>query len=410
MLIVKKIKVYKTVPLVLLGLFIWLSSCKINSLNSSTPESLGLYSDKLKVAENKMQEYVDQGKLAGISTLVIKDGKVVQRSNFGFADIKNQSPIENNTIFRIFSMTKPITAVALMTLYDEGKFTLDDNVSKYIPEFKDTKVYQKKGNTFELVPQDTQMTIRHLLTHTSGLSYGWSKSYVDSLYNANGANAWSGTLGDKVKTLASLPLNFQPGTQYRYGLSIDVAGYLVEVLSQMSLNDYFNTHIFDPLKMDDTGFYVPQEKHERFSDVFHYNNDGKLIGANGYYKKAFKSPVTLFSGGGGLVSTIDDYANFCMMLLNGGELDGVRVLSKKATQMIMSNQFPKNVKYWNGNSYGLGGAIDIESGEYSWSGMASTNFWIDSKNRMIILTYAQLIPSNHAYAYAFKELIYSALK
>ena len=162
---------------------------------------------------NKIDDFI-----YGISTLVMKDGKVVQRSNFGFADIKNQSPIENNTIFRIFSMTKPITAVALMTLYDEGKFTLDDNVSKYIPEFKDTKVYQKKGNTFELVPQDTQMTIRHLLTHTSGLSYGWSKSYVDSLYNANGANAWSGTLGDKVKTLASLPLNFQPGTQYRLSL------------------------------------------------------------------------------------------------------------------------------------------------------------------------------------------------
>jgi len=405
-----RIMIYKRVQLLLFGLSFILTSCSQSLYKNVSPKSVGISTDTFKIAESKMQEYIDSGKLAGISTLVIKEGKVVQRANFGFADINTQSPIDNNTIFRIFSMSKPITAVALMTLYDEGKFTLDDNVSKYIPEFKDTKVYQKNGNSFELVPQDTQMTIRHLLTHTSGLSYGWSKSYVDSLYNAKGANGWKGILGDKVKTLASLPLNFQPGTQYRYGLSIDVAGYLVEVLSGMSLDNYFKTRIFNPLKMDDTGFYVPKEKHDRFSDVFHFNQDGKLTGANAFYKKAFKSPGTLFSGGGGLVSTIDDYARFCLMLLNGGELNGKRVLSEKAVQMIMSNQFPENVKYWNGNSYGLGGAFDIKSGEYSWSGMASTNFWIDSENKMIILAYAQLIPSNHSYAYVFKDLIYSALK
>lgn len=406
----KKMKIYKTVQLVLLGLIITLSSCKLNSFNTSTPESVGLSSDKLKVAESKMQEYIDNGKLAGISTLVMKDGKVVQRANFGFADFETQKPIEDNTIFRIFSMTKPVTAVALMTLYDEGKFKLDDKVSKYIPEFKDTKVSQKNGNSFELVPQDNEMTIRHLLTHTSGFSYGWSKSYIDSLYNVTGVSGWNGILGDKVKTLADLPLNFQPGTKYCYGLSIDVSGYLVEVLSGMPLDEYFKSQIFDPLKMDDTGFFVPKDKLDRFSDVFHYNHDGKLTGANGYYKEAFKSPVTLFSGGGGLVSTISDYARFCMMLLNAGELDGVRVLSEKAAQMIMSNQLPENVKYGDSNTYGLGGAIDTETGEYSWAGMASTNFWIDQKNSMIIITYAQLIPSDHSYAYAFKDIIYRALK
>ena len=403
-------KIYKTVQLVLLGLIVIVTACKQNPSDVATPESVGLSSDTLKIAESKMQEYVDNGKLAGISTLVIKDGKVVQRANFGFADIKTKSPIESNTIFRIFSMTKPITAVALMTLYDEGKFNLDDDISKYIPEFKDTKVYQKNRNSFELVPQDNEMTIRHLLTHTSGLSYGWSKSYVDSLYNVTGANGWNGILGDKVKTLAGLPLNFQPGTQYCYGLSIDVAGYLVEVLSGMSLDDYFKTRIFNPLKMDDTGFYVSKEKLERFSDVYHYNQDGTLAGADGYYKKAFKSPVTMFSGGGGLVSTIDDYKQFCMMLLNGGELDGIRVLSKETAQMIMSNQLPENVKYGESNTYGLGGAVNIETEEYSWAGMASTNFWIDQKNNMIIITCAQLIPSDHSYAYVFKDLVMRALK
>jgi CubicO group peptidase (beta-lactamase class C family) len=403
-------KIYRTVQLVLLGLIITLSSCKDNSNNIASSESVGLSSDTLKVAESRMQAYVDNGKLAGISTLVVKDGKIVQRANFGFADLETQKPIEDNTIFRIFSMTKPVTAVALMTLYDEGKFNLDDNVSKYIPEFKDTKVYQKGGDSFQLVPQENEITIRHLLTHSSGLSYGWSKSYVDSLYWATGANGWDGVLAEKVKTLAGLPLNFQPGTQYCYGLSIDVAGYLVEVLSGMPLDDYFKIRIFNPLKMDDTGFYVPKEKLDRFSDVFHYNKEDKLAGADAYYKKAFKNSVTMFSGGGGLVSTIDDYAHFCMMLLNGGELDGVRVLSKETAQMIMSNQLPENVKYGKSNTYALGGAIDIETREYSWAGMASTNFWIDPSNRMIVITYAQLIPSDHSYAYAFKDLVMRALK
>ena len=406
----KNLKIYKTVQLVFLGLISIVSSCNYSTDKIAAPESVGLSSDTLKVAESKMQEYVDNGKLAGISTLVMKDGKIVQRANFGFADNKTQSPIENNSIFRIFSMTKPVTTVALMTLYDEGRFQLDDKVSKYIPEFKDTKVYQKSGNSFELVPQDDEMTIRHLLTHTSGLSYGWSKSYVDSLYNATGANGWNGTLVNKVKILAGLPLNFQPGSQYSYGLSIDAAGYLVEVLSGMSLDDYFKTRIFNPLKMDDTGFFVPKEKLDRFSDVFHYNKEGKLTGANGFYKEAFKSPVTLFSGGGGLVSTIDDYAHFCMMLLNGGELDRVRILSENATQLIMSNQLPDNVKYGKSNTYGLGGAIDIETGEYSWAGMASTNFWINQENSMVIITYAQLIPGDHSYAYVFKDLVMRALK
>ncbi len=403
-------KIYKTAKFLLPGLIVIVASCGYNSDKIAAPESVGLSSDSLKVAESKMQEYIDNGKLAGISTLVLKDGKIVQRANFGFADIKTLKPIEDNTVFRIFSMTKPVTAVALMILYDEGRFQLDDKVSKYIPEFKDTKVYQKHGDSFQLVPQENEMTIRHLLTHTSGFSYGWSKSYVDSLYWATGANGWEGTLSEKIMILAGLPLNFQPGTQYCYGLSIDVAGYLVEVLSGMPLDEYFKSHIFDPLKMDDTGFFVPKEKLDRFSDVFHYNQDGRLAGADGYYKKAFKSPVTLFSGGGGLVSTISDYARFCMMLLNEGELDGVRVLSEKATQLIMSNQLPDNVKYGKSNTYGLGGAIDIETGEYSWAGMASTNFWINPENSMVIITYAQLIPGDHSYAYIFKDMVCSALK
>ena len=224
-------------------------------------------------------------------------GETVYRRNFGVAGFEEQKPLENDAIFRIFSMTKPITAVALMTLYDDGKFQLDDKVSDYIPEFKNTLVYNPETKTAE--PQKQEMTIRHLLTHTSGIPYGWDQTaYVDSLYRVIGVGAWDGTIGEKVKQLAGVPLKNQPGTKWEYGLSIDVAGYLVEVLSGEPLDKFFKNKIFDPLKMDDTGFYVPEEKHNRFSDVFSVTG-GELQRAQGRMSEAFKSPVTLFSGGGG---------------------------------------------------------------------------------------------------------------
>ena len=397
----------KNTFLILIGLLISLVACSQNISKVASPESVGINSETLKLAESKMQGFIDDGKLAGISTMVIKDGKIIQRANFGFAHIEDQKPIEDNTIYRIYSMTKPITAVALMTLYDEGKFKLDDKVSKYITEFKDTKVYQKDETSFKLVPQKEDVTIRHLLTHTSGISYGWSRSYVDSLYRATGASGWDGVIGDKVKILAGLPLNFQPGTKWQYGLSIDVAGYLVEVLSGTPLDEYLKTKIFDPLNMDDTGFYVPEEKHDRLSDVFRINYSGELKGAQGAFKNAYKSPTTLFSGGGGLVSTMDNYKRFCMMLLNDGELEGKRILSNKAVKLMMTNQLPSEVKHNTG--YGLGGAVNIKTKEYFWSGAASTNFWIDQKNDMIIMTYAQLMPSNQAYAKEFRNLVRRAM-
>ncbi len=392
-----------------LGFLILLVSCNQN-FKIVAPKSVGLASDKLEIAENKMQEYIDDGKLAGISTLVMKNGKIVQRANFGFADIQNQKSIEDNTIFRIFSMTKPVTAVALMTLYDEGKFQLDDKVSKYIPEFKETKVYTAEGDSHTLEDQTEEMSIRHLLTHTSGIPYGWDpNSYVDSLYRVSGASGWDATIGEKVKIIAGLPLKFQPGTKWHYGLSIDVAGYLVEILSGMPLDQYFKSRLFDPLEMEDTGFYVPEEKHHRLSEVYHIDKEGNLKGAEGDFKNAFKKPVTLFSGGGGLVSTMDDYLKFCMMLLNGGELKGVRILEEKTVQMIMADQLPKAAYFREGSGHGLAGAVKLDNGEYSWAGAASTNFWINPQDEMIVITYTQLMPSNYEYAYAFKKLVEEAL-
>ena len=371
-------------------------------------ENSGISSDTLKLASEKLQTYIDNEKLGGISALIYKNGETVYRENFGYLNLEEKVPMDETAIFRIFSMTKPITAVALMTLFDEGKFTLDDKVSKYIPEFEGAMVYNAETKTPE--PQIEELTIRHLLTHTSGIPYGWDqKAYVDSIYRTLGASAWDGTIGEKVKILAKIPLKSQPGTKWEYGLGIDVAGYLVEVLSATPLDVYMKTKIFDPLKMDDTGFYVPEEKHNRLATLCTIKND-TLQEDGGQMKEGFKKPVTLFSGGGGLVSTVDDYLKFCKMLLNGGELDGVRILQEATAQLVMTNQLPAGVVYDENKGYGLAGSVNPETGVYGWAGAASTKFWIDPKNQMITIICTQLMPSDYTYADEFYRFVNRAVK
>ena len=390
---------------VLFGLIFSLMACN-PAQKVVSPESVGLNGDSLKLAETLMQKYVDEGKLAGISTMVIKNGQMVERANFGYADLETKKPVEDNTIFRIFSMTKPVTAVALMMLFEEGKFQLDDKISKFIPEFAGTMVYKSVDKSFTLEKPVNEITVRHLLTHTSGISYGWEpKSYVDSLYRVAKVGGWDATIGEKVKALAGLPLNFQPGTEWKYGLSIDVAGYIVEVLSGMPLDVYMKTKIFDPLKMEDTGFFVPAEKLGRLAQMNRFNKEGVLKSSDG----GFNKPVTLFSGGGGLVSTMNDYARFCRMLLNGGTLDGKKILKPETVKMIITNQMPETAKYKDGYGYGLSGEVNLGTGEYSWSGAASTTFCIDPANDLIIITYTQLMPNNFEYAGKFKKMVKGAL-
>lgn len=392
--------------LYLAGIIIFLAACTSNK--PATENEAGLSSDSLAVATNLMQQYVDSGKLAGISVMVIRNNETALRKNFGYADIQNQKPVEDKTIFRIFSMTKPITAVALMTLYDEGKFKLDDKVADFIPAFAETKVYNAQTKSLE--PQATPMTIRHLLTHTSGLTYGWDqKSYVDSLYRVTGASGWDAPLAEKIKILAGIPLKNQPGTKYEYSVSIDVAGYLIEVISGKPLDVYMKEKVFDPLKMEDTGFFVPEDKHNRFAVLYTLGENGALKGPENPDNDNFKKPVLLFSGGGGLVSTLDDYSHFAQMLLNGGELDGARILKDSTVQLIMTNQMPEGVTFENGNGYGLGGSVNIENGNYGWSGAASTHFVVDKKNNMVIIALTQLMPFNIEYALKFVEKLENAV-
>ena len=376
-------------------------------------------SDTLSLASERMQSYIDQGKLAGIAVRTIKDGFVVQDERFGYSDIENEIPVEENTIYRIFSMSKPVTTVALMTLYDNGLFELDDKVSDYIPEFAETKVYTPGEDGFTLEPQENQMTIRHLLTHTSGLTYGWEAgSYVDSVYNATGVINWDAPLADKVKLLATLPLKYQPGTRWEYGLSIDVAGYLVELLSGTTLDVYLSQEVFGPLGMDDTGFYVPETKHSRLMNLYSRNENGELINLSGTagltdaeadLNDIFKQPAIHFSGGGGLVSTMDDYARFARMLLNGGELEGIRILEENTVDLIMSDQLPEGVAYTEGFGYGLGGQVEIGSGSYSWGGAASTNFVVNPTHNLIVLAFTQMMPSDYSYSIEYFGMVNKAI-
>jgi CubicO group peptidase (beta-lactamase class C family) len=366
----------------------------------------GLSVDSLNMADAKMQAYVDEGKLPCVATLVIRDGKVVHRFTYGMADIEEGRPLTDDAIFRVYSMSKPITAAALMILYDEGKFQLDDPVAMYIPAFENTKVYVDGA----IVDQQEPFTIRHLLTHTAGFTYGWGDSYVDSLYRSLGSvGSWGPkTLSEMVAILAGLPLKYQPGTTYEYSVALDVTGYLVEVLSGMTFDAFLQTRMFDPLGMDDTGFEVPEEESGRLAMIYTPDADSGGLKPVPDMTNEVKQKVTLFSGGGGLVSTLDDYGKFGQMLLNGGELNGVRVLQESTVKLIMSDQMPEAVEYDGG--YGLGGYVNLEDGSYGWSGAASTDFVANPSKDMVILTFTQYVPfMGVPLADEYKKMVWNAV-
>lgn len=401
----KKIKSLQVSLAALLALTLIISFSCNNASNTLT----GLSIDTLNLADAKMQSYVDEGKLSGISVLVLKDGETVHQRTFGLAHLAEERMLEEDAIFRIYSMSKPITAAALMMLYDEGKFQLDDPVAIYIPEFKETKVWVDG----EEVDQQEAFTIRHLLTHTAGFCYGWDVSHVDSLYAlAAPGGLWGlGTLEKAMKVLATIPLKNQPGSKYEYSVSIDVAGYLVEVLSGLPFDEFLQTRIFDPLGMNDTGFDVPEEDFGRLAMIYTNTPQSEELTAVEGLTNGVKEKVTLFSGGGGLVSTIGDYGKFGQMLLNGGELNGTRVLEESTVKLIMSDQMPSTASFEEGMGYGLGGSVNLSTSEYSWGGMASTLFVADPENKMVILAFTQYIPfMGVPYASEFHELVRKALK
>jgi len=418
---------------VVLSLMVLLFSCQPVSgpkravqeagLGTAAPEAVGLSSQRLERINKVFEEYVDEGKAAGFVTMVARRGKVAHFECFGMMDIAANKPMRPDAIFRIYSMSKPITSVAVMMLYEEGHFQLNDPVSKFIPEFKDVKVFVKKTAAgVEVTEPKRQITIRDLLRHTSGLAYGLGKeTVVDELYQEEKLLKWDETLEEKVGRLVKLPLADEPGSRWRYSISVDVLGYLVEVISGKRFDVFLEERIFGPLGMKDMGFYVPAEKMGRFAALYERDEEGELGPVDEEYWGRFAKLPAFLSGGGGLVGTTADYMRFCQMLLNGGELDGVRVLGRKTVELMTVNHLAGKLLSsgpGDGSGFGLGFGVVMDvaksgsvgsAGEYSWGGAASTGFWVDPEEELIGIVMTQVFPYTNRIKEDFKVLTYQAI-
>jgi len=397
--------------------------------------TFGFSTEKLKNIESYLQEkYIDTNRYVGTLTGIYRNGQLGFISTLGLMDRESRKPIERDTIFRIYSMTKPITSVALMSLYEKGLLQLDDPVSEYIPAFKDLNVYSEGifGNYKTTYP-DREMTIRDLLSHQSGLTYGFmERSNVDAAYRELGIEKESQqNLQEFVNVLSTIPLEFSPGTAWNYSVSTDVCGYLIEVISGKTLDMFLEEEIFQPLGMSDTGFYVPSSKTQRLSSNYEYREGQEPILVDDANTGSYINPPTLFSGGGGLVSTLDDYMAFCKMILGRGSLAGHRILSRKTLDLMSSNHLTngkdlRSCAYgrWSETSYtgvgfGLGFSILLDpaasqvsgsKGELAWGGAASTAFWIDPLEDMAVVFLTQLLPSStYNVRRELRSLVYSAL-
>jgi CubicO group peptidase (beta-lactamase class C family) len=407
-----------------LTLFLFPSLLLGQKLPRTDAAGAGMSPARLARIGTVMQQYVDQGKLAGVVMMVVRNGGVVYEKSVGTLDVEKGTPMPKDAIFRIASQSKALTSVSVMALMEEGKLLLNDPVSKFIPEFKNTRVAikseEKGAEGYVTVPARRQITIRDLLTHTAGISYGngpaadqWAKA---------GLQGWNFTakqvpIGESIKKLATLPFDAQPGEKFLYGYNTDILGYVVEVASGMSLADFIRTKITQPLKMVDTDFYLPKEKVSRFTPVYGLK-DGKIElvepADNNLY---VNGPRVSYSGGAGLLATAEDYARFLQMLSNGGELEGARILSPKTVQLMTVNHVGS--LYSDRLGFGLGFWV-IEDlgragepgsvGAFGWGGAYHTVYWVDPAERLVAVFMTQLMPAGNLDDQAkFRALVYQAI-
>jgi CubicO group peptidase (beta-lactamase class C family) len=387
-------------------------SAGVADLPTGRPESVGMSAARLSRLSDGMKALVDQGRIAGAVTMVSRHGKVVEFAATGRRDIAANAPMKKDSIFRIYSMSKPITGVAMMLLFEEGKWQLDDPVSKYVPEFANLKVYgeDSKGDV-ALKDQLHPVTMRQLMSHSGGFTYGlFSNTPVDKLMRAADVLNINNTLDELVKRVATLPLVTQPGTEWHYSVSVDIQGYIVQKLSGMPFDEYLQQKIFKPLNMVDTAFFVPRDKVDRLAEFYDYDANGKLQVLHGGLNHDFAARPALSSGGGGLVSTATDYMRFCQMLLNGGQLDGVRLLSPRTVELMRTNMLPASTQILvPGAGFGLDFAVYNDPvaaggyygmGTYWWGGAAGTWFWIDPVNDLIVVGMIQQAAGTGAAAVA----------
>jgi CubicO group peptidase (beta-lactamase class C family) len=399
------------------------------------PESVGLSSKRLaRIEEHLERRYLAPRKIAGALTLVARRGRVAHLRPIGQLDIAQGVPIAADSVFRIYSMTKPITSVALMTLYERGAFQLEDPVHRFVPAFRALRVFDG-GNypAFATRPCERPMTVRDLLTHTSGLTYGFmERTNVDRAYRRLGIGERDRTLAETVDALAKLPLEFSPGTRWNYSVATDVVGHLIEVISGRSLDAFLREEIFAPLGMRETGFHVPAERLPHLSTNYERAPDKTLRVVDDRAKSVYAQPPAFLSGGGGLVSTAGDYFRFCQMLLNGGALDGARILGRKTIELMTRNHLPGGCDLsalnvggqfsqiaYDGVGFGLGFSVTLDLaraqtvgsvGEYAWGGAASTAFWIDPVEQLIVIFMTQLMPSGtFNFRGQLKSIVYPAI-
>lgn len=396
-------------------------------LPTGKPEDSGISAARLARIDQMMQEHVNKKMIPGAVVLLMRNGKVVHQKAFGFKDVESQAALKTNDIFRIASQTKAITSLAIMMLWEEGKFLLDEPISKYVPEFRNPKVLKQvrwADTTYTTIPAKGEITFRHLLTHTSGIDYASIGSQeFTAIYAKAGVPSGIGNtnmvLADKMKVLGTLPLKHHPGENYTYGLNTDVLGYLVEVLSGQPLDRFFAERIFRPLGMNDTYFYLPRDKHGRLVSLYETNEKGLHRMTGSAYDRVDpdypKLEGTYFSGGAGLSSTAEDYARFLQLFLNNGIWNGQRVISRKTVELMLTNQIQPPLT----NQFGLGFGLEtdkndhesvLSKGSFNWAGAFNTHYWADPKERLVGIVFTNMYNSPYwNLGDRYKVLVYQAI-
>ena len=409
-------------------LFLLLGSFSLTSgqaLLQGKPAENGMSPERLGRIDQLINDQMSKKWIPGAVVLIARNGKIVYHKAYGFSDAEKQTAMKKDDIFRIASQSKAITSLAVMMLFEEGKFMLDDPISNYIPEFKNPKVLNVLNwadTSYTTVPAKSEVTIRQLLTHTSGIDYAAIGSQEFKAIYAKagvpvGIGAVADVLADKMKLLGGMPLKHQPGEAFTYGLNTDVLGYLVEVASGVSLDQFLRTRIFAPLGMNDTYFYLPKDKHNRLVPMYRIRNNTleKAADAIGGVSNYPLMDGKYFSGGAGLSSTIEDYAKFLQLFLNKGEYNGVRLLSRKTIELMLTNQTQASIT----TQFGLGFALETEKndfqsvfslGSFSWGGAFATQYWADPKEKLVGIIYTNMFSSpNHSRSDKFKVLTYQSI-
>jgi CubicO group peptidase (beta-lactamase class C family) len=407
--------------------------CAAAELPTAKPESVGFSGDRLQNLHSLIQNEIDQKQLAGAVTILARHGKVIDYQTYGQCDTEKSLPMTKDTIFRAYSMTKPLTGVAMMILYEQGKWLPWHAISEYIPEFAHLKVFNgfDTSGKMTLVDPEHPPTVAEVMSHSAGFSYGFTQSPVDALYQEKKL-LQSASLHQMIEKLAAIPLNYQPGTRWQYSVGMDIEGYLVEKLSGQTLPDFLRDHVFQPLGMKDTGFVVPREKRSRFAVNYTAKPDGQLEPFNPGASNPtdYSEQPAMPSGGGGSVTTAEDYYHFAQMLANGGEWAGKRILSPQTVKLMSSNhlapalltgQFAGGQHIMRrGFGYGFNVAVIFDppeaglsdgKGTFLWDGAAGTWFWVDPTNDVVFVAMIQRMasPDNHTIEYKSHAAIYGAL-